>query len=147
LKISHSFDFSADQLTEKIAKGLSIGYSVAESLKKKYGILKSSAPALEGRADIRKMLLPLINMLLREIESIINGFYSMEGKKVQKIILAGGTALLPGLLEYFRDYFKMEVEIANPFLKIFYPPILEEKIKEMGPSYAIAIGAALEGLE
>jgi len=41
------------------------------------------------------------------------------------------------------------VEIANPFSAsgIFYTPILEETLKKMGPSYAIAIGMALHGLE
>jgi len=70
-----------------------------------------------------------------------------EGKEIDKIILAGGTALLPGILEYFRNYFKKEIEIANPFLKIFFPPILEKNLKEMGPAYAIAVGAALRGFE
>ncbi|KPJ57151.1 hypothetical protein AMJ49_02535 [Parcubacteria bacterium DG_74_2] len=147
LKISHSFDFSANQLTDQIAKGLMVDHKTAESLKRKYGILPIEGPGLKGRTNIRKILLPLIDQLLGEVKSILSGFYAMGGKNVQKIILAGGSALLPGLLEYSRDYFKMEVEIANPFSKIFYPPILEETLKEMGPSYAIAVGAALEGLE
>jgi len=42
---------------------------------------------------------------------------------------------------------KKEVEIANPFANIFYPQILESTLKEIGPSYAIAVGAALRGIE
>jgi len=66
---------------------------------------------------------------------------------VKKIILAGASALLPGLKNYCQDYFKKEVEIADPFSDIFYPPILENKLKKMGPAYAIAVGMALRGLD
>ena len=147
LKISHSFDISAGQFTEQIAKGLMIENKIAESLKMKYGILDVEAPGLKGRPSIKNILLPLVDELVKEVERIFSGFYYSEGKEVQKIIVSGGSARLPGLVEYFKDYFKIEVEVANPFSKIFYPPILEEKLKEIGPSYAIAVGAALEGLK
>jgi Tfp pilus assembly PilM family ATPase len=40
----------------------------------------------------------------------------------------------------------MEIEIANPFSSLFYPPVLETALKRMGPAYAIAVGSALRGL-
>ena len=61
--------------------------------------------------------------------------------------LAGGTALLPGLREYCQEQFKKDTEVCNPFSSIFYPPILERKLERMGPAFAIAVGAALRGLE
>jgi len=51
------------------------------------------------------------------------------------------------LKEHFQNYFKKEIEIANPFSYLFCPPILENTLKEMGSSYAIAVGMALRGLE
>ncbi|MFQ6049964.1 MAG: type IV pilus assembly protein PilM [Candidatus Paceibacterales bacterium] len=146
LKISHSFDISGSDLTERIAKGLSVDYERAEVLKKKYGISTSPQLGLEGE-HVREILIPLIGLIIRESEKIFKNFYLKEGKEIEKIIIAGGTVLLPGLLEYFQKYFKKEVEIANPFSKIFYPPILEKTLKEIGPSYAIAVGVALRGLE
>ena len=56
-------------------------------------------------------------------------------------------ALLPGLKEYFFEKSKIETEIANPFADIFYPAILDKNLKEMGPAFTIAVGAALRGLE
>lgn len=137
---SHSFDFGGNQLTAQIAKSLVIDYQTAENLKTKFGLRAEEK-------DIGKIILPLIDLALREIEKISKGFYQAEGKEIEKFILAGGTALLPGLKEYFKDRFQKEVEIANPFTRIFYPPILEETLKEMGPAYAIAVGMALRGLE
>jgi len=156
---SHSFDVGGNQLTEQVAKSLSIDYKTAENLKAKYGLLSglelerhpsSTLPPSVGpwaEKNIRQVLLPLIDLILKEIEKIAKNFYQIEGKEIQKFIIAGGTAFLPGLKEYFEDYFKKEIEIANPFSKIFYPPILEETLKKMGPSYAISVGMALRGLE
>ncbi len=145
LKISHSFDISGDILIERISKALSLDYEAAKSLKKKYGI----SSFVEGTEEksIREVLTPLIALIIREIDKVFKGFYLKKRKEVEKIILAGGVAMLPGLVDSFNDYFKKEVEIANPFSDIFFPPILDENLKEIGPSYAIAVGAALRGLE
>jgi len=146
LKMSYSFDMSGNELTEVISKGLGVDYKTAENLKEKYGIiaaLSTESPAPE----VRQILLPLIDVILKEIEKISQNFYQTEGKEIQKIILAGASALLPGLKFYFQNHFKKEIEIANPFSNLFSPPILEKTLKEMGSSYAIAVGMALRGLE
>jgi len=145
LKISRSFDISGDNFTERISKGLSLDYKKAEKLKKKYGILPSKEAGQQK--DVREILSPLIDIIVREIDRIFMNFRLKEKKEVEKIILAGGTALLPGLFEYFKDHFtKKQVEIASPFSAIFFPPILDETLKKMGPSYAITVGMALQGL-
>ena len=145
LKISHSFDVSGNNLTERISKALSVDYKEAEDLKKKYDIYSKSQDG--ERENIREILMPLIDLIASEIENVIQGFTRQEHKEVKKIILAGGVALLPGLAEYFKDHFKKEIEMANPFSKLFFPPILDKTLETMGPSYSIALGAALRGLE
>jgi type IV pilus assembly protein PilM len=145
LEVSRSFDISGNSLTERISKGLSVDYETAEKLKKKHGI--SSSPDLE-EANVREILTPLIDLIIREIDKILTEFYLKEKKEVKNVILSGGNVLLPGLLEYFQDHFnRKEVEIADPFKNIFFPPILDETLKKMGPSYAIALGSAMRGLE
>lgn len=146
LKTSHSFDLSGNELTEVVSKSLGIDYKRAENLKKKYGILTGQRPDIE-KEGVREILLPLIDIILREIEKVSKNFYLTERREIQKVILAGSTALIPGLKEYFQTSLKKEVEVANPFSNIFYPPILEKTLKEMGPSFAIATGMALRGLE
>jgi len=141
LKISHSFDIAGNELTHAVAKSLNIDYKEAEDLKRKYGL----GPSEEK--NLAQILNPLIDMMLIEIEKIFNNFVQTEKKEIQKLILAGGIALLPGLKEYFFEKFKIEIEVANPLSNIFYPPILDKALKEMGPSYAIAVGMALRGLE
>jgi len=149
LKISRSFDrFSGNELTKILSKSLNLEYSEAEAIKKKYGLLeKKEEPGLDMDVDVRSILLPLIDSMLTEIKKIFEDFYRKESKRIEKVILAGGTALLPNLEKYCQKELGKEVEIANPFTDIFYTSILEETLKEMGPSYAIAVGMALRGLE
>jgi len=127
-------------LTRVLSKSLNIGYNEAEELKKKYGIRSLEMP-------VGRILSPLVDLLAGEIEKISRNFYQTEGKNIERIIVAGGLALLSGLKEYLADWLKKPVEIANPFADILYPPVLGDVLKEMGPSYAIAVGMALRGLE
>ena len=140
LKRTHSFDLSGNELTKILSKSLNIDYQEAENFKREYGLVSPEK-------KIAEILYPLIDIILKEIETISQDFYQSEGKSTDQIILAGGSALLPGLRDYFFSQLKKEVIIANPFSEIFYPPILEETLKEMGPGYAIAVGTALRGLE
>lgn len=162
LKTSYSFDMAGNELTQVIAKSFNIDYKNAEDLKKKHGLLFTQDLNLEAEKNVKEVLLPLIDTILREIEKVSRNFYQQEKKEIEKIIIAGGGALLPGLSEYFQEHFKKEeyenlshlnvsracvIEIADPFSNIFCPPILENTLKNMGPAYAIAVGMALRGLE
>lgn len=150
LKRSHSFDISGNEMTKVVSKSLGVDYSKAEALKKKYGLNPISQflePDIPYGQDLKKILCPFCDIILAEVKKTAQDFYQVESKETQKIILAGGTALLPGLKEYFVEELRKETEVANPFSYIFCPPILETELKAMGPSYAIAIGAALRGLE
>ena len=142
LKMSHSFDVSGNELTSIISKSLGVSYNEAESLKRQIGLNPSEQ-------KIKEILSPLLDLIIAEIDKISKAFYQAEGKKTQRVIVAGGSALIPRLTSYFSETLKLEkgVEIANPFSDIFYPPILEHTLREMGPSFSIAVGMALRGLD
>ena len=143
LKVSHSFDISGNQLTEILAKSLVIDYKTAEEIKQKYGIVPCPEFSKEDPLRVRKILLPLIDLIGAEIENTAQNFYQKEGKKIEKLILAGGTALLPGLKEHLSETLSLKIEIADPFSKLSSNPALSQTLKKMGPSYAIAVGMAL----
>lgn len=138
LKTSHSFDVSGNEFTRVISKSMDIDYNEAERVKRRYGI-----KFLETKAS--RALLPLIDLILAELDKISRELYLTKGKEIDKVILCGGTALLPGLREYFADNLKKTVEIAHPLSDISYPSVLEETVKEMGPSYAVTVGITLRG--
>jgi type IV pilus assembly protein PilM len=140
LKKSYSFDFAGSQLTYSISSALGLGHSQAEELKNKEGLTSS-------REEISKTLYLLIDPLMLEIKKVLSDFYQQEGKEVDAIYLTGGTSNLPGLKEYFAEVLKKKVEIPNCFSELLYPPILGGTLEKMAPSFSVATGIALGGLE
>lgn len=140
LKVSHSFDIAGDSFTKKLAETLELDLQTAERLKLKYGLLP------QGQV-IHKVLQPLADSVIMEVEKICRHFFQTEGKEVEGVVLAGGMANLKGMREYFREKMGKEVTIGYPFAKISYPPILEKTLRESGPSFAVAAGMALGGLQ
>jgi len=140
LKRIHSIDVSGNELTRALVRSLNIGYKEAEDFKKLYGLI---AP----EKTVAQILYPLIDVIIREVERISKDYFSSTKKTIDEIILSGHSALLPGLRDYFFTRLKKEVNIANPFEDLYYPSILEDTLKEMGPGYTVPVGAALRGLE
>jgi len=145
LRKSYSFSVSGDKMTKQLAKNLSIDYNKADGIKKKYGLLLGQELGASSNI-VRDTLSSFFDILLKEIKEASESFCRANNQEIKRYILSGGSALTAGLKEYFKDYLKKEVEIANPFANIFYQPILEKKLKEMGPSYAIAVGDELREL-
>ena len=87
--------------------------------------------------ELKTILAPLVDTLVTEIQRITQTFAE---KEIQRVVLGGGSALLPGLSEYLKENLKQEIEFVDP-------PVLEDTLKEMGPAYSVAVGMALRGLE
>ncbi|MCD6233227.1 pilus assembly protein PilM [bacterium] len=136
---SHSFDISSRTLTESLAKGLGVSISQAEEIKRKYSFNRE-------REDVFKIISGCLNSLCKEIDSICERFYQTYGKTINDVKIAGGMALLPGLPEYMQNFLKKNVLVINPFSIVSYPPLLKPRLKELGPSLAIALGTAIRGV-
>ena len=137
---SYSFDFAGSQLTYAMASALGLGHVQAEELKNKEGLTSS-------KEEISKILYLLVDPLITEIKKSIVRFLFARGKDVDEIYLTGGTSLLPGLKEYCAEVLKKKVEIPNCFSDLLYPPILGKTVEKMAPSFSVATGVALGGLE
>lgn len=138
LKRSYSFDISGNEFTKTLASSLEITYREAENIKRARGLLEK---------ETSQILYPLIDVILKEIREISQNFSQETGKEIEQIVLAGGSACLPGLKDYIFQKFGKETIIINPFSKISFPSNFEEILKKMSPNYAVAVGAALRGLQ
>lgn len=147
LRVSHSFNIASNELTERLASSLGIEYSKAEELKREFGLLTGKQADVDGHQDIRNILIPSVDMIIDESKKVFRKFYQEKGKEIEKIILTGGMAWLPGLKEYLFVELKKEVVILDPFLTISYPPILKDALIKKGPFYVVSLGLALKGLE
>ncbi len=140
LKRSYSFNFYSNQLVRAVASALSVSDKEAEEIKNKEGLVSL-------RQGLAETLYLLVDPLVAKIKSISSEFMQSEKKEVEEIYLTGGTANLPGLKEYFEKTLGKKVHVSNCFSDILYPPILDETLRKMSPSFSVAVGAALSGLE
>ncbi|MFH0739902.1 MAG: type IV pilus assembly protein PilM [bacterium] len=136
LSASFSFDVSSIELTKDLADALKIPLEEAEKIKINYGIDPQ-------KPEVAKIFLDKINLLTMEIEKICEDYFQTTAKRIDCLVLSGGTANLFGLKEYLSSRIKKDVVLAEPFLNVNYPLALSKRLKQIGPSFAIALGAAL----
>jgi type IV pilus assembly protein PilM len=129
--------FGGYLLTKKIAEILKIETKEAEALKRQKGLfLKQN--------NLNYILAESFNNIFEEINKMKNAYENKIGQKLKKIILAGGTSLLPGLKELFGQKMPdLIVELGDPTNKINFLPAL---LKDDKILYSNAIGLALRGL-
>ena len=141
LKQSYSFDISSLDLTKTLVDFLNLGFEKAEKIKEEIGLNPKEPKVFQALSS-------RLDFLLKEIQNINNTFLKTEkNKEIKSIVLAGGSAHLMGLKDYFKNFLEKEIEIFNPFLNISYPEVLKERLEELGPSLSIAVGTALRGVE
>lgn len=139
---SHSVERGAQAISLALAQSLGVDFERAEAAKRDVGI--SLRPEYEG---MRKIITPLVDSILMEIERFATEYARRYNTSLAKIYVTGGGASLPGLVDYMVKKFGVEVMVANPFSKVEYPAFFQPVLKEIGPSFSIAVGLALRGLK
>jgi len=138
----HTIARGGADITESIAKSMSLPFSEAEKKKKEVGL--SGAPAEKNLLDIIKIHLDYI---FAETNSVLLSYERKYGRTVSKVILSGGGAMLRGLPEAATENFRVEVELGNPFGKVGAPSFLNKVLLATGPEFAVALGLALRKLQ
>lgn len=111
-----SFVFShvngGNLLTKTLQQQIGLDPQQAEQYKRTYGM---DAKQFEGK--IYKALEPTVRIFGTEMMKAMQFFAAQNpGQNVQRIILAGGTAQMPGLVQYLAQVLNVEVLVAAPFV-------------------------------
>lgn len=136
-RLSHNYEVGGFEITKAIAQSLNINLEKAEELKRKFGIKKGEDNV------ITESMISLIDMMVFETQKTISNYEEAKGEKILNVILIGGLANMPGLLEYFTEKLKRGVTLGNPFSRIIYPPELESLTAELSSIFSVAIGLAM----
>lgn len=130
-------------MTRSIEQSLNLDYVQAEEYKKVYGLNQDQA---EGK--IYAVLKPMFDNIIGEVGRAQVFFTTHHPNvNINRVILSGGTALMPGLLLYMANNLSIEVEIANPFNNIEFAREVEEKRDwhiQNGPLFSAPVGLALK---
>lgn len=141
--LNRSIDIGGWTITKALSHSLSIGLERAEQFKYDMGI--SSIDSADNA--IPKTIIESISPIVNEIKYTLNIYQNKSAKKVDKIILSGGSALLINLPSYLSKILDINVMAGNPWSKISYPVDLKPLLDEIAPRLAIAIGLALREAE
>lgn len=129
-----------NRYTESIQKMLGLSYEQAESLK--------LGGEVEGRTyeDAR----PAIEMVNTEVAGEIRRSFdffrsSSHSDTIHRVVLSGGCARLPGLVEYLSENLEIPCELANPLRNIKADPKTfdPEYLGVIAPQLAVSVGLAL----
>jgi len=140
---SRSIDVGGMTITKGISNSLNIGQARAEQFKYDLGI-----SSMASREDIiPKTVIETISPIINEVKYTINLFQSKDEKKIEKVILSGGSALLINFTNYLSKILDKQVIIGNPWARVSYPVELEPLLYEIGPRMSAAIGLAMRSIE
>jgi type IV pilus assembly protein PilM len=133
-----------NQYTDALQKELDLSFEDAERLKK-----GETLPSVTDEQK-QQILRSVSDILTLEIQKTFDFFRATaSGENIQRILVAGGTARVPGLVDLLREEFAMPVEELNPFRKVLINPgkHSDDQIREMAPRLAIAVGLALRSFD
>lgn len=127
--------------TQNIAKSLELDFAAAEQ--KKHTADRSD----KDFSDLKRAHDSSYERAFREFSQVLREYESKTGHEIDVVQLAGGGALFPGVDAMLKDAIGKDVEFANPFAKVAYPAFMDDTIKTIGPSFVVALGAALRDFE
>ena len=132
--------FGGSQLTQLISRQYGLSFEEAEAKK-----LSADLPD-----DYRDAILrPFVDNLSQEIGRALQYFFtSTPHHKVHYVMLAGGTATLPGLKDRVTELTGFASQVVNPFEHMkLGSAVREQALRREAPSYLTACGLAMRRYE
>ena len=128
--------FGGSQLTQLISRQYGFSFEEAEAKK-----LANDLPE-----DYKSVILvPFVDSLSQEIGRALQYFFtSTPHHKVHYVMLAGGTATLPGLKDRVTDLTGFASQVVDPFAQMKVgSAVRESSLRREAPSYLTACGLAM----
>jgi type IV pilus assembly protein PilM len=146
LRFTRNVQIGGEEITKAIERELQIRQNEAEAMKRQRGMVSSESgggvPGAEGR--LKTAIQPIVDRIVLETQRSID-YYRAQFREaeVRKVILMGGTPLLPGFQDYFSSYFGTAVEIDDPFAEIDCDEPSFAEFRIMAPRFSTSVGLAL----
>lgn len=141
VQATHSINIGGQDFTSSLSKSLELSMEKAEEMKREVGLTAKDNPRIE-----RALSFPLERIFI-ESRRVLEGYERQGGVTVTSVVLSGGGATLKGLEEYAQNSLGRSIVRAHPFSKVRYPAFIEPTLKDIGPSFAVALGVALRRLQ
>ncbi|MCF6276606.1 MAG: pilus assembly protein PilM [Candidatus Magasanikbacteria bacterium] len=144
LPLTHrSIKFGGNSIDKLIMDKMGISAEDAGQIKKDISLLPPE------KMDI-KMFESLVDPIVKEIQAGFDLFLHQMGneeKRPEKIILTGGSAIFPPILNYIKQHFDVRVFVGDPWARIATQESLKPVLYNIGPRMSVAIGLAVRNTE
>ena len=132
--------FGGKQLTEEIMRRYGLSYEEAGMAKRQGGLPDNYVP---------EVLDPFKDAMTQQVSRSLQFFFSSsQYNSVDQIILAGGSASIPGIDELIEDKIGTATSIANPFASMSLAPrVKPQTLSNDAPALMIACGLALRSFD
>lgn len=142
VRVSHIINKGSQDITLTLSRSIGMSVVDAEKLKREVGLLDE-----QTQPEMKKTILLTLEYIFSEANRVLLNYQRKYNRSIGKVVFTGGGAVLKGLQEEAKDHFNAEVSIADPFAKTQTPAFLEGVLKQVGPEFAVAVGAALRKLQ
>ncbi len=128
--------FGGHQLTQEIVRTYGLSYEEAE-IKKKQGDLPDGYQT--------EILEPFLESAALEVTRAIQFFFtSTPYTRIDQLFLAGGCAIIPGMVDMVADRTKISTSVVSPFKGMqLGPNVREKQLRIEAPAYLVACGLAM----
>ena len=154
VRVSHTINKGAQDITLSLARSLNIPFEQAEKLKRAEGVemtgdgnSRVSTLARSEMGDTKAIVSSTLEYIFFEANRVLVDYQRRHGRVISRVVLIGGGALLKGIISVAQKSMQVPVTLGEPFQKVQAPAFLGEVLKEIGPEFAIATGLALRGLQ
>jgi len=146
--VTRSLDMGGGAFTRAIGATLSMDVKSAEQMKCDIKSISSIYPGSGLPKVFDAALQPMITEL-RYSMNLHTGTQedTVQGRQVEKIILTGGSALLPGLAEFISGQLQLRTYVGDPWARVVYPDGLRPTLDEIGPRFAVPVGLGMRDIE
>ena len=139
---SHSISsVGGEEITKIISHSYGVNEERANVLKREIGL--SNGPDRK----LASIVTPILSIIISEVKKNQDAYLRNNGRKIDSVILIGGSARMPGIVDFISTELALPVELGNPFKMVSHDSMLDEKLAAISSSYAVAVGLALFGFE
>lgn len=147
--LTRSIGIAGNNVTRRIMDQMSIPEAEAEQIK--HDLDKMTGPgSSNGVGGLPAVLDAVMQPLLTEIRYAFQMYAGMElceFKKVEKIVVTGGSSHLPKIVEFLKESLNMNVYRGDPWARVVFAEDLRPVLDEIGPKMSVAIGLAMREID
>ena len=133
---SYFINQGGQTITQAIETIMATTFGEAEELKRRFGLKIDNEAA-------HKAMLSIVDDILTEVNRVVSDYQVKYKKDIARLVFTGGGSGIKGLLEYAKEKTYIMPELANSFEKVSAPNFANSVLEEVGPEFAVAVGAAL----